>query len=328
MTAADLLDPTPVDSDPQLARAFPADFIWGAATAAFQIEGATSAGGRGASIWDTFCAEPGRVVNGDTGEVAVDHYHRYPADIALMGELNLDAYRFSFAWPRLMPTGSGALNPDGLAYYDRMVDALGQAGITPVATLYHWDLPQPLQDAGGWPSRDTAYRFADYAAAVHEHFGDRVRMWATHNEPWCAAFLGHQAGVHAPGARDPQLAVPAAHHLLLGHGLAVQAIRAACADPGRLGIVLNLQPVSAETTDPADVDAARRVDAVHNRLWLGALTAGAYPAGPARRRRSAGRTRPRARRRPGHHRCAAGLGGAELLQPRGGDRPSGSGRAR
>jgi beta-glucosidase len=272
-----LLDATPEGSDPRLAAAFPADFTWGAATASFQVEGATHEGGRGPSIWDTFCAEPGRVVNGDNGDVAVDHYHRYPEDVALMARLGLGAYRFSFAWPRLQPTGSGALNPAGVDFYDRLVDALLEAGITPSATLYHWDLPQALQDAGGWPARDTVARFTDHAVAVHAHFSDRIRQWATFNEPWCSAFLGHQAGVHAPGASDARLSVPAAHHLLLAHGSALQAIRATSADPGRLGIVLNLQHVSPETDDPADVDAARRVDAVHNRLWLGALFDGAYP---------------------------------------------------
>ena len=272
-----LLDPTPDDSDPRLATAFPADFTWGAATAAFQIEGATHEGGRGPSIWDTFCAEPGRIVNGDNGDVAADHYHRYPQDVALMARLNLGAYRFSFAWPRLQPRGTGALNPAGVDFYDRLVDTLLEAGITPWATLYHWDLPQALQDAGGWPARDTVARFTDYAVAVHGHFSDRIRQWATLNEPWCSAFLGHQAGVHAPGATDARLSVPAAHHLLLAHGSALQAIRAGSANPGRLGIVLNLQHVSAETADPADLDAARRVDGMHNRLWLGPLTAGAYP---------------------------------------------------
>lgn len=272
-----LLDPTPGGSDPRLAAAFPADFTWGAATAAFQVEGATHEGGRGASIWDSFCAHPGRVVNGDTGEVAVDHYHRYRSDVALMADLGLGAYRFSLAWPRLQPTGSGALNPAGVDFYDRLVDALLEVGIVPWATLYHWDLPQVLQDAGGWPARDTVARFADYAVAVHAHLGDRIRQWATMNEPWCSAFLGHQAGVHAPGATDPRLSIRAAHHLLLAHGTAVQAIRAGSSDPGQLGIVLNLQDVSPETADPADVEAARRVDAVHNRLWLGPLTTGAYP---------------------------------------------------
>jgi len=273
----DLLDPTPEGSDPRLARAFPADFVWGAATAAFQIEGATTADGRGRSIWDTFCAEPGRVANGDTGEVAVDHYHRYRTDVALMSELGLAAYRFYFAWPRLQPSGAGAVHGGGAGFYDRLLDELLGAGITPWATLYHWDLPQAVQDAGGWPSRDTAYRFADYAAATHERFGDRIGRWATLNEPWCSAFLGHQSGEHAPGVRDARQSVPAAHHLLLGHGLALQAIRSASPDPTSLGIVLNLAPVSPETNHPDDVAAARRVDGVHNRLWLGPLTDGGYP---------------------------------------------------
>ncbi len=260
----------------ELASRFPADFTWGAATAAFQIEGATAEGGRGPSIWDTFCAEPGRVANGDTGEVAVDHYHRYPEDVALMSRLGLGAYRFSFAWPRLQPSGSGELNPAGVDFYDRLLDELLAVGIDPVATLYHWDLPQALQDAGGWPSRDTALRFADYAAATHGRFADRITRWATLNEPWCSAFLGHQAGVHAPGTQDARQSVPAAHHLLLGHGMALRAMRETSAAT-ELGIVLNLQHVSGETDHPDDVGAARRVDGVHNRLWLGPLTGKGYP---------------------------------------------------
>lgn len=264
--------------DSALARSFPPDFTWGAATAAYQIEGASTADGRGPSIWDTFSAEAGRVHNGDTGEVAVDHYHRYRDDVSMMAGLGLRAYRFSLAWPRIQPTGRGELHTPGLDFYDRLVDALLAAGITPWATLYHWDLPQALQDFGGWPERDTALRFADYAVATHAHLADRVRHWATLNEPWCSAFLGHQAGVHAPGATDPVQAVRAAHHLMLGHGLALEGIRESHPDPGELGIVLNLQATSPATDDPRDADAARRVDGIQNRIWLGPLTGRGYPA--------------------------------------------------
>ncbi|WP_344886891.1 family 1 glycosylhydrolase, partial [Nonomuraea antimicrobica] len=204
---------------------FPEDFVWGAATASYQIEGAVKEDGRGQSIWDTFSHTPGNVADGDTGDMACDHYHRYGGDIGLMRELRLAAYRFSVAWPRIQPDGAGSINPRGLAFYDRLVDELLAAGITPYVTLYHWDLPQALEDQGGWTNRDTADRFADYAQAVYDRLGDRVTDWATLNEPWVSAYLGYGNGVHAPGRRDPADALRSAHHLLLGHGLAARRLR-------------------------------------------------------------------------------------------------------
>lgn len=259
---------------------FPPGFVWGAATSAYQVEGAVDADGRGRSIWDTFASTPGAVVAGDTGAVAADHYHRYREDVRLMRDLGLRMYRFSVAWPRIQPTGSGPANERGLDFYRRLVDALLEAGITPNLTLYHWDLPQALQDAGGWPARETALRFADYASVVYRALHDRVVWWSTLNEPWCSAFLGHAVGVHAPGIADPVQAIRAVHHLLLGHGLAVAAMRAV--DPGpRLGIVLNLIPVraaSATTSDPSMEHAARLIDGYRNRVWMDPLFEGRYPA--------------------------------------------------
>jgi beta-glucosidase len=204
---------------------FPKGFLWGAATAAYQIEGAAREDGRQDSIWDVFARKPGAVADAHNGDVACDHYHRSAEDVALMRELNLLAYRFSTSWARCMPDGV-APNPAGLQFYSSLVDELLAAGITPWLTLYHWDLPQALEDKGGWANRDTAERFADYAEVMHEVLGDRVRIWTTLNEPWCSAFLGYAAGVHAPGRTDPAAALAAAHHLLLGHGLAVQRLRA------------------------------------------------------------------------------------------------------
>ncbi|WP_051712308.1 GH1 family beta-glucosidase [Spirillospora albida] len=255
---------------------FPAGFRWGAATAAYQIEGAAAEGGRGPSIWDTFCRTPGKVLNGENGDIAVDHYHRFADDIALMADLGLTAYRFSISWPRVQPAGAGRANEEGLDFYRRLVDALLAAGIEPWPTLYHWDLPQPLEDAGGWPERETAHRFADYADLVHAALGDRVRNWTTVNEPWCAAFLGYASGEHAPGRIDPAGSLRAAHHLLLGHGLAVEAMRARTPDNG-FGAAVNLYAVSPATGDPADVDAARRIDGLQNRLFLDPLLLGRYP---------------------------------------------------
>jgi beta-glucosidase len=256
---------------------FPPGFLWGTSTAAYQIEGAVAEGGRGPSIWDTFAHTPGKTVGGETGDVACDHYHRYAEDVALMRQLGVGAYRFSTSWARLQPAGRGPLNPEGLAFYDRLLDELAAAGIAPWVTLYHWDLPQPLEDAGGWPERDTAYRFADYAAAVHQHFADRVGAWLTLNEPWCSAFLGYFNGVHAPGRTDLAASLRAMHHLLLGHGMATGAMREAKPE-GRYGISLNLYPVDPLTDSPADVDAARRVDGVSNRLFTDpVLGGGHYP---------------------------------------------------
>jgi beta-glucosidase len=255
---------------------FPADFLWGAATAAYQIEGGVAEGGRGSSIWDTFSHTPGRVDAGDTGDVAGDHYHRWREDVALMADLGLKSYRFSVAWPRVQPDGTGAPNQEGLDFYSRLVDELRSHDIEPWVTLYHWDLPQPLEDAGGWPARDTAARFADYAGLVHRALGDRVPFWTTMNEPWVSAFLGYGSGVHAPGGTDPRSAIRASHHLLLGHGLAVQAIRSA-APAAELGITLNLYAMSPATDSAADVDAARRIDGLQNRWFLDPLLDGRYP---------------------------------------------------
>jgi beta-glucosidase len=244
------------------------------ATSSFQIEGSLEADGRGISIWDTFCSEPGRIVDGSDGSVACDSYRRWEEDLDLVAGLGADAYRFSLAWPRIQPAGSGPVEVRGLDHYERMVDGLLARGLAPHVTLYHWDLPQMLEDNGGWPARDTAQRFADYAAIVHERLGDRVTRWATINEPWVAAFLGYAAGVHAPGRRDPAAAFAAAHHLLLGHALAAQALQAD--DPrADVGIVLNLTTVLVD--DERAFEVGEYIDAQHNALWLDALRVGRYP---------------------------------------------------
>ncbi|MBS2963399.1 beta-glucosidase [Actinocrinis puniceicyclus] len=258
----------------------PAAFRWGAATSAYQIEGAVDEDGRTASIWDTYCRVPGAVDNGDTGDLACDHYHRMPQDVALMRDLGLDAYRFSVGWPRVQPGGKGPANPAGLAFYDRLVDRLLASDIEPWVTLYHWDLPQELEDAGGWPNRDTALRFADYAELVYDRLGDRVAHWTTLNEPWCSAMLGYVEGVQAPGRRDFGAGMHAIHHLLLGHGLAVQRLRAANSggNPLELGITLNLSTAKPATDSPADREAARRADGLGTRVYLDPLWYGRYPA--------------------------------------------------
>jgi beta-glucosidase len=253
---------------------FPDRFLWGAATAAYQIEGGAAEDGRGVSIWDTFSRSPGRVRNGDTGDTAADHYHRWREDVTLMRDLGLRAYRFSVAWPRVQATGSGPANQHGLDFYRRLVDALREADIEPFVTLYHWDLPQTLQDAGGWPARDTAYRFAEYASLVFDALGDRVTYWSTLNEPWCSAFLGYGTGQHAPGIRDEQQAVTAAHHLLLAHGLALEVRPAG----GKVGIVLNPAPVRAAASDDATLEATQIADGMQNRLFLDAIFKARYPA--------------------------------------------------
>ncbi len=271
------IQPRPADATTSRALAFPDDFVWGAATAAYQIEGAVTELGRTPSIWDTFSHTPGMVMNGDTGDTAVDHLHRYREDVALMRRLGLSAYRFSVSWPRVQPHGRGATNADGLDFYRRLVDELLANNIEPWLTLYHWDLPQPLEDAGGWPERDTAARFADYAALVHDALGDRVHRWMTLNEPWCSAFLGYASGVHAPGRREPLAALRASHHLLLGHGLAVEAMRSQ-GDAGlEVGITLNLYAIDAASEADADRDAARRVDGIQNRWFLDPVLLGRYP---------------------------------------------------
>lgn len=256
--------------------ALPADFTWGVATAAYQIEGAVAEDGRSPSIWDTFSHTPGKVDGGDTGDVACDHYHRVPEDIGLIQRLGADAYRFSIAWPRVVPGGDGPVNKAGLDFYDRLVDGLLEAGVTPFATLYHWDLPQALQDRGGWTVRETSEHFAAYAAHVVERLGDRVKDWATLNEPLCSAWIGHLEGRMAPGLTDLTAAVRASYHLHLGHGLAVQAIRAASSD-ARVGIVNNLSPIEPASGSEADLAAARRADGHINRWWLDPILGRGYP---------------------------------------------------
>lgn len=254
---------------------FPADFVIGAATASYQVEGAATADGRGASIWDTFSATPGKIVDGDTGDVAVDHYNRLESDLDLMAELGLEAYRFSIAWPRIQPTGAGAVNEAGLAFYGRLVDGLIARGIRPIATLYHWDLPQTLEDAGGWTNRETAYRFAEYARHVVESLGDRVSVWTTLNEPWCSAFLGYGSGSHAPGRTDGEAALTAMHHLNLAHGLAVQVIRELVPE-AQVSVTLNFHVIRGAGDDSAE--AVRRIDALANRSFTQPLLVGGYPA--------------------------------------------------
>ncbi len=255
----------------------PAGFRWGVATSAYQIEGAVAEDGRTPSIWDTLCRVPGAIDNGDTGDVACDHYHRMPEDVALIRELGLDTYRFSVAWPRIQPHGSGPANPAGLAFYDRLVDELLGQGITPWLTLYHWDLPQELEDAGGWPVRDTAYRFADYAELVYERLGDRVEHWTTFNEPWCSAVLGYIEGVHAPGRRNFADGVHAVHHLHLAHGLAAQRLRAAARGPLDLAVTHILSNTFPATDSDLDREAARRADALGFRFYLDPVLRGSYP---------------------------------------------------
>ncbi|MFF7382183.1 GH1 family beta-glucosidase [Streptomyces griseoluteus] len=264
-------------SEPIDLAALPDDFRWGTATSAYQIEGAVAEDGRSPSIWDTFSHTPGKIDGDDNGDIACDHYHRWRDDLGLMRELGVDMYRLSVAWPRVMPGGDGPVNPKGLAFYDELTDALLEAGITPSVTLYHWDLPQVLQDRGGWPERDTAEHFAAYAAAVAERLGDRVTHWATLNEPLCSAWIGHLEGTMAPGLTDLTAAVRASYHLLLGHGLATQAIRAAA--PGaEIGLVTNLSTVHAATDSPEDVAAAHRQDGHVNRWWLDPVHGRGFPA--------------------------------------------------
>ncbi len=256
---------------------FPEGFFWGAATSAYQIEGAPDADGKGPSIWDTFTHEPGHVVNNETGDVACDHYHRWRDDVDLIGRLGLNAYRFSISWPRVLPQGTGAVNARGLDFYDRLVDALLERGIQPFPTLYHWDLPQALQDRGGWPSRETASAFVEYAATVARRLGDRVRFWTTHNEPLVVTYFGHVTGEHAPGIRDPLAALRAAHHLLLSHGEAVPVLRGESKGPVQVGIALNLQPVHPASESPEDRTVAQRMDGLMNRWYLDPLFRGSYP---------------------------------------------------
>jgi beta-glucosidase len=269
------------DDRPSTLLRFPDGFLWGAATAAYQIEGAVAEDGRTPSIWDTFSHTPGRVEGGDTGDVADDHYHRFREDVALMAELGLTADRFSVAWPRITPQVTadalGPVNEAGLAFYSALVDELLAAGITPTPTLYHWDLPQALEDAGGWANRATVDRFAEYAAVVAGALGDRVTRFTTLNEPFCSAYLGYAGGVHAPGRTDDLAALRAVHHLNLAHGRAVAAVRAV-APQAHLSITLNLAWVRSETDSALDAEAARRVDGLQNRVFLDPILHGSYPA--------------------------------------------------
>jgi beta-glucosidase len=258
-------------------REFPPGFVWGAATASYQIEGGVTEGGRTPSIWDTFSHTPGRTQNGDTGDVAADHYHRWADDVDRMAELGLQAYRFSIAWPRVQPRGSGGFSQEGLDFYSRLIDRLLERDIRPVVTMYHWDLPQELEDAGGWPVRETALRFEDYARGIISAFGDRVHTWTTLNEPWCSAYLGYSSGVHAPGRTEPAAALAAVHHLNLAHGLAGRAVRE-LAPAAQLSVTLNLHVVRPATESEADRDAVRQIDALANRAFLGPMLDGAYPA--------------------------------------------------
>ncbi len=254
----------------------PAGFFWGVATSAYQIEGAWDEDGRTLSIWDTFSRRPGAVANGENGDVACDHYHRMPSDVDLIAGLGVDKYRFSVSWPRVQPGGRGPVNSRGMDFYSRLVDTLLEKGVDPWLTLYHWDLPQELEDAGGWPHRDTAYRFAEYAALVHDALGDRVPTWTTLNEPWCSAMLGYDVGRHAPGRTNFGEAVRAVHHLLLGHGLAARDLRSRGVES--LGITLNMGTHTAASDDPGDVDAARRADGLGTRIYTDALVHGRYPS--------------------------------------------------
>ena len=254
---------------------WPAGFIWGSATAAAQVEGAAREDGKQDSVWDAFAAVPGNVLNGDTPATAVDHYHRMPQDVALMKELGLDSYRFSTSWARVRP-GGGALNPKGLDFYSRLVDELLEAGILPWLTLYHWDLPQGLEEKGGWTNRDTACRFVEYAQDVYSVLGDRVKNWTTFNEPFCSSLLGYGSGVHAPGRQEPRSAIAAVHHQHLAHGMAVTELRSLGAE--QLGITLNLSnSIPKDPTDPVDQEAARLFDSLQNRIFLDPILRGAYP---------------------------------------------------
>jgi beta-glucosidase len=257
---------------------FPADFLFGAATASYQIEGAVTEDGRGPSIWDTFSHTEGKIWNGDNGDVATDHFHRYADDVAAMAEIGLTAYRFSFAWPRIIPTGTGEVNTEGFAFYHRLLDELEKHGIEPIATLYHWDLPQALEDKGGWPVRETAEAFVEYARVMATEFKDRIRFWSTFNEPWCTSFLGYGSGAHAPGRSDHADSLAATHHLNLAHGLAYRAIKE-IAPEATVSIVLNSHlPRPWNVANSADVHAAHKIDALANGVFIDPLTKGEYPA--------------------------------------------------
>jgi beta-glucosidase len=256
---------------------FPAEFTWGTATASYQIEGAFDTDGRGASIWDTFSKTPGKVVNGDTGDIACDHYNRFEEDIAIMKELGVSAYRFSIAWPRLFPKGDSNREERGFAFYNRLIDALIAAGIEPMVTLYHWDLPQTLEDKGGWANRGVVDAFADYATACAEAFGDRINNWITLNEPWCVSWLGYSNGVHAPGKKDYNLAIAASHHTALAHAAAFRAIKKVRPE-AKVGLTVNMNNIHNESPENQEVaDFAALNDSNLNRWWIDALTTGKYP---------------------------------------------------
>ena len=260
-------------------RTFPESFLWGSATASYQIEGAVREGGRGPSIWDTYSHTPGRVLNGDTGDVADDHYHRWAEDVGHIKDLGLHAYRFSISWPRVQPGGSGEFNAEGIAFYSKLVDALLEAGVQPVATLYHWDLPQELEDQGGWTNRETAIKFGAYAERMARELGNRISVWTTLNEPWCAAYLGYGSGVHAPGITDGAAALTAVHHLNLAHGLAGRAIRSVLGEDTQLSVTLNLHVTHPDDPSSADdLDAVRKIDNLGNEAFLQPMLDGRYPA--------------------------------------------------
>jgi beta-glucosidase len=263
-------------ADGRTSDQFPDGFLWGTATAAYQIEGAHDADGKGRSIWDTFSHEPGRIADGDTGDVACDHYRRMPDDLELMSDLGVNAYRFSVSWPRVQPTGSGAVEARGLDFYERLVDGLLSRQIAPVLTLYHWDLPQALEDSGGWLNRDTAHRFGEYAGIVADRLGDRVHTWITINEAAVVSLMGYGLGMEAPGRAMMFAAFPAIHHVLLAHGLAVGAVRAAVPD-ARLAITHNISPALALTDSPDDARAAVALDALQNRMFMDSCVLGTYP---------------------------------------------------
>jgi beta-glucosidase len=278
MTISNMARPTQVRGaqDPALAAIFPADFQWGVSTSAYQIEGGAKEDGRGPSIWDVFATLPGAVYRRHNGDVAADHYHRMREDVALMAELGIRSYRFSVAWPRILPEGTGLSNQGGLSFYDRLVDELLEHHIEPTLTLYHWDLPWVLHERGGWLSRTTAQAFAEYAHVVSRQLGDRVKRWITINEPFCAAYLGYGVGLHAPGLRDPQAAVVAAHHLLLAHGMAVERVRANVGE-AQVGISLDLAPIYAADDRAETRLAVEKQDRFKNRWFLDPIFRGAYP---------------------------------------------------
>ena len=261
-----------------MSNVFPDDFLWGTATASYQIEGAAQLDGRGVSIWDTFSKTPGKVVGSDNGDMACDHYHRYPEDIEIMKDLGVKAYRFSIAWPRLFPNGDGVREERGFNFYNSLIDSLIEAGIEPMVTLYHWDLPQKLEDAGGWANRTTAEAFVDYSLACAEEFGDRVNNWITLNEPWCVAWLGYSIGVHAPGKKDHALAIAASHHTALAHSMATRAIKSIRPN-AQVGLTVNMTNHHLESPENSElVTLNALLDSNINRWWIEAMLNGKYPA--------------------------------------------------